>query len=70
MKIKAAKITSSRNRYGNVEFRAVMEDGTEDVLVFAWFNDELSFAPQEIVGLTIEEARDLKQSRDIAYLQS
>jgi len=70
MKIKAARLTSSTNRYGNVEFRAVMEDGTADVLVFAWFNDELTFNPQEVVGLTIEEARDLKQNRDIAYLQS
>jgi hypothetical protein len=70
MKIKAARLTSSNNRYGNLEFRAVMEDGTEDVFVFAWFSDELTFYPREIIGLTIEEARDLKQKRDIAYLQS
>jgi len=70
VKIKIAKITSSNHRYGNVEFRAIMEDETEDVFVFAWFDDELRFQPQEIVGLTVEEAQDLKQKRDIAYLQS
>lgn len=69
MKIERATIQSSENRYGDLEFWAVMEDGSGQ-FVFAWFSDELTFKPEEIIGLTIEEARDLKQSRDIAYLRS
>lgn len=70
MKIQDATAWCSSHRYGDLEFLATMEDGTEGVFVFAWFSDELSFTAEEIVGLTIEEARDLKQARDIAYLQS
>jgi CRISPR/Cas system CMR-associated protein Cmr3 (group 5 of RAMP superfamily) len=70
VKIIDATAWCSSNRYGDLEFRATMEDGSKDVFVFAWFSDELTFKAEEIVGLTIEEARDLKQKRDIAYLQS
>lgn len=70
MKIVDATISTSNHRYGDLEFRATMEDGTKDVFVFPWFSDELTFSPQEIVGLTVEEACDLKEKRDIAYLRS
>jgi hypothetical protein len=59
----------SDNRYGNKEVIATMEDGDKE-FIFAWFDDELSFTKTEFLGLTIEEARDLKQKRDVAYLQS
>ena len=38
--------------------------------LFEYYSDELSFSPDDFVGLTIEQAHDLKQKRDIAYLQS
>ena len=68
-KIAEVKFQDSDSRYGNKEAVAVMAHGGKE-FVFAWFDDELTFAPQDLIGLTIEEARDLKQSRDIAYLQS
>lgn len=69
MRIDKVTFLDSINRYGNKEAQAVMDDGST-VFVFSWFDDELTFTEDELVGLTIEEARDLKQKRDIAYLQS
>ena len=45
------------------------EDGTEKVL-FSFYPDELSFSPEEFVGLTEREARELRRRRDVAYLRS
>jgi len=68
-KIKEVRFQDSERRYGNKEAIATMEDGTEEFAI-CWFDDELRFNEREFIGLTIEEARDLKQARDIAYLQS
>ena len=48
---------------------AVLEDGSEDLL-FSYYSDELFFAPEELIGLTVQEARDLHHRRDVRYLQS
>lgn len=69
MKIKSATITPSLSRFGDLQMVCIMEDGSEKV-AFAWFSDELSFKPEEVVGMTINEAGDFKQKRDIEYLQS
>lgn len=68
-RISEVKFQDSDSRYGNKEATAVMEHGGKE-FVFAWFDDELTFTTQELIGLTIEEARDLKQARDISYLRS
>jgi hypothetical protein len=69
MQIKSVVFQPSEHRYGNMEAVATMKDG-EEKFVFPWFDDELTFRPEELIGKTIEEARDLKQAKDIAYLQS
>ena len=48
---------------------ATFEDGTVEVL-FAFYPDELSFSQQEFVGLTREEAGQLRHQKDVAYLRS
>lgn len=68
-RIKSVKFQDSNHRYGDKEAVATMEDGSEEVVIH-WFSDELQFIPNELVSLTIEQARDLKQARDIAYLRS
>jgi hypothetical protein len=68
-RIKSVKFQDSNNRYGDKEAVATMDDGSEEVVIH-WFSDELQFSPIEFVGMTVEEARDHKQRRDIAYLQS
>jgi len=46
-----------------------MENGEEEFL-FEYYPDEISFTPDEFVGLTIEECRHLKFVKDKKYLQS
>lgn len=48
---------------------AYFDDGTEKDL-FEFFPDELSFQPAEFIGLTEEQAHELKRRKDVAYLQS
>ena len=45
------------------------EDNKEKEL-FWYYPDELSFTPNEFIGLTIEQAKDLKRQKDLKYLQS
>ena len=44
-------------------------DGVE-VKLFDYYSDEISFTPEEFIGLTVEEGRALKQAKDKAFLQS
>lgn len=43
--------------------------GQEEEL-FEYYPDEISFRPEEFIGLTKEEARALKGKKDRQYLQS
>lgn len=47
-----------------------LDNEENEQLLFDYYPDEISFTPQEFVGLTIEEARHLKFKKDKAYLQS
>jgi hypothetical protein len=71
MKIKSARITKMpQSMFENMlKVLAAFEDGTEKEL-FSYFPDEISFTPEEFIGLTEEEARSLKVNKDKAYLQS
>ena len=46
-----------------------LEDGTEHTL-FSYYPDEISFTPEEFIGLSIEEAKALKRKKDVAFLKS
>jgi len=45
------------------------EDGSKETL-FEFYPDEISFSESEFIGLTEEEARNLKFKKDKNYLQS
>lgn len=45
-----------------------LEDNSEEEL-FEYYPDELSFTPQEFIGLTLEEGKALKTKKDIKYIQ-
>ena len=45
------------------------EDGTSKNL-FVFYPDEISFSPEEFVGLTEEEAFSLRHKKDVDYLRS
>lgn len=46
---------------------ATFDDGSVKTL-FTYFPDEISFLPNEFVGLTEEEAKALKAKKDARYL--
>jgi hypothetical protein len=51
------------------EVIATFEDGSTKSL-FPFYPDEIMFQASEFIGLTEEEAMDLRHSKDVAYLQS
>ena len=44
------------------------KNGVEKKL-FSYYPDEISFTENEFIGLTEAQARELKQKKDISYLQ-
>jgi hypothetical protein len=46
-----------------------LEDGTIKNL-FSYYPDEISFHPEEFIGLTRTQALDLFHKKDVAYLKS
>ncbi len=46
-----------------------MVNGREEYL-FSFYCDEIQFSPEEMIGKTPQQCRDLFHKRDIAYLQS
>jgi hypothetical protein len=71
MKITAARITALPQKLCDPmpEVFATLEDGQE-ILLFSYYPDEISFTPSEFVGLTEAEARQLRHKKDVAYLRS
>lgn len=51
------------------EVIATFEDGSTKTL-FSFYPDEVSFCTRELIGLTEEEAHDLFQRKDRAYLRA
>lgn len=45
------------------------EDGEVKEL-FSFYPDEISFAESEFIGLTEDEAQELRHKKDVAYLRS
>jgi hypothetical protein len=46
-----------------------LEDGKEEFL-FEYYPDEISFKESDFIGLTIQEAFELKIKKDVEYLKS
>ena len=51
------------------QVEAVFDDGKTAVL-FSFYPDEISFTPEEFIGLTRLEAMALRHKKDVEYLQS
>ena len=61
--------------HGRATLRVTLEDGSEQDTI-SWYVDELTFTldeltftPQDAIGRTVEELRQLHFQRDRAYLQ-
>ena len=71
MKVVSARITDQPKNFFDPmpQVHVTMENGEEEFL-FEYYPDEISFTPDEFVGLTIDECRHLKFVKDKRYLQS
>lgn len=56
-------------KYGSCTLVGFFSDNAERKL-FSYYIDELSFADSELIGLTEEQAHQLRTQRDVAYLRS
>lgn len=65
-RIKTCEI--KEERFKNI-VSVVYDDGSVDDRIGSYYPDELSFTPDEFVGLTEKEASDLMSERDKAYLR-
>ncbi|MBW2190123.1 MAG: hypothetical protein JRG93_11145 [Deltaproteobacteria bacterium] len=55
--------------HGQFEVWATLNNGKGQYL-FRYYADELSFTEDEFIGLTYEEAENLRTKKDLAYLRS
>jgi hypothetical protein len=71
MKITKANITAMpKSMFDPMpEVQAEFEDGSKKTL-FSFYPDEISFTESEFIGLTEEQARELKGKKDRTYLRS
>lgn len=46
------------------------DENDKPIKIFSYYPDEISFTEEEIVGLTIQEANQLRHDKDVAYLKS
>jgi len=70
-KIVAAYITAMPKSFSDPLPSVIVKLDTEEcVRLFDYFPDELSFTPDEFIGLTVDEARQLKGQKDRAFLRS
>jgi len=72
-----ATITSfnleKENLFGNahrINVKVKTDENDSEVKIFSYYPDELSFTEDELLGLTIKEAHELRHKKDVAYLQS
>lgn len=72
MKITSARITAMPTSLFDPmpEVYVKVEGEQEEVRLFDYYPDEISFTADEFVGLTEKEAHQLKFNKDKSYLQS
>mgnify|MGYP001468952088 CR=1 FL=1 len=67
-KITEARVTVSKSMF-DIPSVFVTIDGKEEKL-FDFYPDEISFSSFEFIGLTKEEAKKIKYTKDLNYLRS
>lgn len=68
-KIIRAVVSENSGSFGMGLVEVILEGGAEEKEeLFTYYPDELSFNPSEFIGLTLEEAAELKLKKDLKYL--
>jgi len=70
-KIVAARITTPQSFGDMAKIYVRFDNGDNaEALLFSYFADEIMFSSSELVGLTVDEAEQLRHKKDVAYLRS
>ena len=71
MKVVSSRITEQPKSFSDPmpKVYVTLEGGNEQFL-FYYYPDEISFRPEEFIGLTIDECHSLKGKKDRMYLKS
>ena len=71
MKIVSALITDMPSSlFAKLPVVYVTVDDGREFRLFDYYPDEISFTPSEFIGLTLEQATNLKGEKDRAWLRS
>jgi hypothetical protein len=69
--ITSARITAMpRSLFDPMPEVIVIDSTGKETTLFQFYPDEISFTETEFIGLTLDDARRLKFTKDKAYLQS
>lgn len=69
--ITSARITAMpKNLFDPMPQVIVIDSAGKETTLFEYYPDEISFTAEEFIGLTLDQARRLKFTKDKAYLQS
>lgn len=49
---------------------AQVEGQDEEIRLFSFYPDEITFTETELLGLTVEQTQQLRHNKDVAYLRS
>lgn len=53
---------------GNVRIVMKLDDGSVEYLEY--YSDEIHISPEEVVGMSVSEAHNVKRIKDLEYLRS
>ena len=57
------------DRWGSSKVIVTYDDGSTELLL-EFYRDEISFSPEEFIGLTAEAGHEVFHKKDVAYLRS
>jgi len=71
-RIVSVRITDRIKRLGDPKPQVWvrLDVGDAEFFLFDFYNDEIDFSEQELLGLTRREAQDLYHKKDVAWLRS
>jgi hypothetical protein len=67
--VRSAKIQHPKGM-GESVLLAQFTEGGEYFRIFGFFNDELFFSEEEFIGKTLKQCEELRDKKDVAYLNS
>ncbi len=68
--VNEAKVVPGQGLSGEAKVEVKFEGDDEWTVLFTFFEDEISFKKEELIGLSENDARDLKYLKDVAYIRS